>query len=136
MDSATQSQPWTVSVYSTQGQCLRLFVSSTAFDSELVVIAPNGAVYRDDDSGGSNRPLVKIASAPNTGWYTVQVGHHSGTPTVANFTLLYGRYNAGNPNCWGETVPLSSAAAAAASSKSVVPETLPKAGSPAAEFVH
>ena len=92
-------------LYAGVGECLRLFVSSTAFDSELTVISPNGSVYRDDDSGGSLRPLVQIANAPSQGWYTVQVAHFNGQPINANFTLLYGRYTAGNANCAIPTQP-------------------------------
>ena len=104
-DTNSNSQPWTAELYAGVGQCLRLFVTSTTFDSKLTVVAPNGTVFRDDDSGGSLRPLVKIASAPVTGWYTVQVAHYSGAPTNANFTLLYGTYTAGNTNCAGGTTP-------------------------------
>jgi hypothetical protein len=87
-DTNGNSQPWTAELYAAPGECVRLFVNSTNFDSELTVIAPNGNVYRDDDSGGSNRPLVKIASAPNSGWYTVQVAHFNGAAMNSNFTLL------------------------------------------------
>lgn len=107
-DTNGNSQPWTAELYAGAGQCLRLFVTSTAFDSELTVVAPNGTVYRDDDSGGSLRPLVKVASAPIRGWYTVQVASYSGAPTNANFTLLYGTYTAGNPNCANGTTPVFS----------------------------
>ena len=105
-DTNGNSQPWTAELYSRAGQCLRLFVTSTTFDSELTVVAPNGNVYRDDDSGGSLRPLVKVAYAPVTGWYTVQLASYSGAPTNANFTLLYGTYTAGNPNCANGTTPV------------------------------
>jgi hypothetical protein len=79
-------------------------------DLETVAIAPNGTVYRNDDGGGGGRPLnpvVKIASAPNNGWYTVRIGQFAGTAVDANFTVAYGRYNAGNPNCAAATVPTS-----------------------------
>ena len=104
-DTNGNSQPWTAELYAGVGECLRLFVTSTAFDAKLTVIAPNGTVYRDDDSGGSLRPLVRIANAPTQGWYTVQVAHWAGSPINANFTLLYGRYSAGNTNCSIATTP-------------------------------
>ena len=125
-DTNGNSQPWTAELYAGSGECLRLFVTSTAFDSKLTVIAPNGQVYRDDDSGGSYRPLVKIASAPITGWYTVQVAQWAGAPTNANFTLLYGRYNAGNLNCVGGTVPVSGALPEAYKDTSVQVPATPK----------
>jgi hypothetical protein len=106
-DTNGNTQPWTTQVYAQPGECVRLFVTSTNFDAKLEVIAPNGQVFRDDDSGGSLRPLVKIASAPNFGWYTVQVAHFNGVPLTADFTMKYGRYNNGNPNCATPTSPLS-----------------------------
>ena len=105
-DTNGNPAPWVVEVYAGVGECVRLFVTTTAFDAKLTVVAPNGAVYRDDDSGGSLRPLVRIANAPSTGWYTVQVAQFSGAPTNANFTLKYARYNGGNPNCAVATTPL------------------------------
>jgi hypothetical protein len=106
-DTNGVAQPWTTQVYAQPGECLRLFVTTTNFDAKLVVLAPNGTVFRDDDSGGSLRPLVKVASAPNFGWYTVQVAQFAGAPTTADFTLKYGRYNGGNPNCANPTTPAS-----------------------------
>jgi hypothetical protein len=113
-DTNGNSQPWTAELYAAPGECVRFFVNSTNFDSELTVIAPNGTVYRNDDGGGSLRPLVKIASAPSQGWYTVQVAHFAGAAINSNFTLLYGRYSAGNVNCAGATLPALSAVSNAA----------------------
>jgi hypothetical protein len=101
-----------ISVFATPGQCVRLDLISPphpAPDMELVVIAPNGTVYRNDDRNGAldRRPLVKIGSAPNNGWYTVRVGQFAGVATETNVVLMYGRYNAGNPNCATPTGPLS-----------------------------
>ena len=96
---------WTVDVFAGVGECIRLAVTAQAADLELTVIAPNGTVYRNDDGGGSLRPLVKIASAPNNGWYTVHASSFSGAPVEGNFTLLYGRYSAGNANCGTPTSP-------------------------------
>ncbi len=139
-DTNSNTNPWIIQVYSTAGQCLRLFVSSTSFDSKLVVIAPNGQVYRDDDAGGSLRPLVKIASAPVSGWYTVQVAHTFGFPVNNNFTLLYGRYTAGNINCVGGTGALGISSGAAATLETEAkdpldfgPETQPRPNSPGGE---
>ena len=127
-DVGSNARPWTAELYAGAGECVRFFVTTTTFDSELTVIAPNGSVYRDDDGGGSLRPLVKIASTPNSGWYTVQVAHYLGAPTNANFTLKYGRYNAGNINCSGGTVPVSSGIEPGAyKAQSVAPVVAPKA---------
>ncbi len=112
-DTNGNSQPWTAELYAAPGECVRFFVTSTNFDSELTVIAPDGTVFRDDDGGGLQRPLVKIAGAPSQGWYTVQVAHYNGAAMNSNFTLMYGRYSAGNVNCSGGTVPTLSAFSAA-----------------------
>lgn len=137
-DTNNNTNPWVIQVYSTAGQCLRVFVTSTNFDSRLTVVAPNGFVYSDDDNYDNvSRPLVKIANAPISGWYTVQVSHYSGAPINANFTLKYGRYTSGNPNCAGGTVPYTppighglSAATAKTGIGDVVP---PRPGSPGSE---
>jgi len=104
LHDTTNSRPWTAKVYAGAGECLRLFVTSTAFDAKIGVISPSGTVYRDDDSGGSLRPLVRLNNT-GAGWYTVQVAHYRGLPQNANFTLLYGRYPAFNTNCEVPTAP-------------------------------
>jgi len=108
-DTNGNAQPWTAQVYAQHNECLRLFVTSTKFDAKLVVITPDNAVYRDDDSGGSARPLIKIGTAPNFGWYTVQVAQFNGQPLTSDFTLKYGRYKNGadfNPNCADPSTPV------------------------------
>jgi len=99
---------YTIDAFASPGQCVRFDLISPphpAPDMELVVVAPNGSVFRNDDRNGAfdRRPLVKIGSAPNNGWYTVHVSQFNGAPTEANIVLLYGRYPAGNPNCAGAT---------------------------------
>ena len=76
---------------------------------DMVVVAPNGTVFTNDDRNGAldRRSLVKIGSAPNNGWYTVHVAQFSGVATETNIVLLYGRYTAGNPNCSAPTPPAS-----------------------------
>jgi len=126
-DTNGNPAPWVVEVYAGVGECLRLFVTTTAFDAKITVMAPNGAVYRDDDSGGSLRPLVKIGGAPVQGWYTVQVAHYAGMPQNANFTLLYGRYTAGNVNCANPTSPFGRTRSdEALKDPSLAPEQVPK----------
>ena len=53
----------------------------------------------DDDSGGNLRPLIKIDPTPVTGYYVVALSHFAGFPEDITFTLRYGRYASGNPNC-------------------------------------
>lgn len=100
------------SAFAGPGECVRFDLISPphpAPDMETVVIAPDGTVFRNDDRNGAldRRPLVKIASAPQNGWYTVRVGQFAGVATETNIVMLYGRYAAGNPNCAAPTIPLS-----------------------------
>jgi hypothetical protein len=95
----TSTGVYTVDVFADVGECVRLDVTAQPADLELVVVAPNGTVFRNDDRPGDLRPLVQIAGAPNNGWYTVHLSHFAGAAIEGNFTLLYGRYNAGNANC-------------------------------------
>ena len=99
----TQAIPFTAQVYSTGGECVRLQVTSSgAIDEEIVFVSPTGDVWRDDDGGPGNFPLVK-ANTDVDGWYTVHVNDFAGGGGAAIFTLRYGRYNSGNPNCSSPT---------------------------------
>ncbi|PON19139.1 hypothetical protein C2W62_04275 [Candidatus Entotheonella serta] len=101
---------WVVNLFSDIGQCMRFEVLAQDTDLEMVVVAPNGQVFRDDDSAGDRRPLVKIASALNVGWYTVQVSSFDGMPpalAISNFVFSHGVYTPGNANCASATSPLS-----------------------------
>ncbi len=99
------AMPWTAEVYSGPNACLRIAVLSQATDLEAVVVAPNGTVYRDDDGGGSLRPLVKINGTPNNGWYTVSINHFAGSAVSANFTLSLQRLALNSASCLPATVP-------------------------------
>src|SRR5437016_14623116 len=66
-DTNGNPQPWVIQVYAGAGECLRLFVDSAGFDAKLVAVAPDGIVFRDDNSGGQGRPLVKVARTAQ-GW--------------------------------------------------------------------
>lgn len=95
---------WDVNVFAGAGECVRLDVISQDADLRMVVVAPNGTVFQNDDRGGGDlRPLVKMTPTSNNGWYTVHLAHFGGSPINANFVLLYGRYNAGNANCSSPT---------------------------------
>jgi hypothetical protein len=104
LNFAPSAGNWDINVFSSGGECVRLDVSSQNTDLEMVVVAPNGTVYRNDDRGGGDlRPLVKIDATPNNGWYTVHLARFDGSAVNANFVLLYGRYNTGNVNCSNPT---------------------------------
>ena len=110
------ARPWIANFAGNTGQCLRFDLLSpsgttSSEDLEIVVVAPNGTVFRNDDRNGASdrRPLVKIDPVPTNGWYTVHVAQFSGAPSNLNFVLLHGVYNSGNPNCSsptsGESMP-------------------------------
>ena len=107
--NAGEVHPWVIELFANPGTCLRAEVTAQGADLEAVLIAPNGNVYRNDDSGLAPCPLcplikVNPTPGPSRGWYTLQIAHFSGTPVDANFALLYGLYPAGNPNCAGPTL--------------------------------
>jgi hypothetical protein len=103
-------KPWVVNVFGSVGQCIRLDVTSETHDLEMVVIAPDNSVFRNDDRVlGDTRPLVKIDPAPREGWYTVHIASHIGTALTEDFVLLYGRYNHSNHNCTDATAVAAAA---------------------------
>ncbi|CUS39201.1 conserved exported hypothetical protein [Candidatus Nitrospira nitrificans] len=103
----SMARPWVAQIQVPAQRCLRLEVTSQGTDLGMQVTAPNYfTAWRNDDSGAcANCPLVKIASTPNGGWYTVSINHWFGGASNANFTLRYAHYPVGNPNCAGATAP-------------------------------
>jgi hypothetical protein len=103
-ETTGEVRPWVIELFANPGTCLRAHVTAEGADLKAVLIAPNGNVYRNDDSGLSscpNCPLIKVDPTPGSdqGFYTLQLSHWLGVPVTANFTLLYGLYPSGNPNC-------------------------------------
>lgn len=93
-----------INVFAGAGECVRLDVISQNTDLEMVVVAPNGTVFRNDDrAGGDLRPLIKMNPTSNNGWYTVHLARFDGAAVSTNFVLLYGRYNRDNANCAAPT---------------------------------
>ena len=76
----------------------------------MIVVAPNGEVFQNDDQGFRTGcffcPQVKIPNSPNTGWYSVRIGRSRRVPGDANFRLLAAMYPRGNDNC-NEPTPLA-----------------------------
>jgi hypothetical protein len=104
--------PWIVNVFAGGNECLRLDVTrpvqneGTSTALGLVVIDPFGGVYRNIARSSSDfRPLVKINNRGDPGWYAVVVQRTFDETGPVRFTLRYGRYNAGNPNCANPTQP-------------------------------
>jgi hypothetical protein len=94
---------WTAEIRATAGRCLRLEVTQQADDLEIVVVAPDGRIYRNDDAIGL-RPVVKI-NPTSTGFHTVQIAEYAGTVAESVFQLAFGVYNLNNPNCASPTPP-------------------------------
>ncbi|MCI0466091.1 MAG: hypothetical protein L0Y57_03660 [Beijerinckiaceae bacterium] len=103
------TQRWQIGVYASGGECLR--VDETQMfanppgplpDDEMVVVAPNGDVYRNDNFS-SLRPRVAFI-APVTGFYYVSIAQVSGRAAPEHdIFVAYGRYPSGNPNCANPT---------------------------------
>ena len=91
--------PWVAQLSKEIGPCMRLDVIYQQADLEIVAVAPDGTVYRNDDRNGSLKPLVVVPPNTRKGWYTVQVSHYAGSPVEPNFALAYGTYTPGSPNC-------------------------------------
>jgi hypothetical protein len=105
--------PWTASFLATAGACLRLemnYINGPA-DLEMVVVGPNGLTRWRNDNGGvagcAKCSLVKIASAPVTGFYSAIVSTANGAAVDTDFHLSFGQYNQNNPNCLPATQPLA-----------------------------
>ena len=80
---------------------------------QMFVINPWGTVYQCFARSPTNpRPLVKIVTR-GAGWYTVLVQRDFDVTEASDFTVQYGRYNAGNSNCAIPTQPKLSQQAAA-----------------------
>ncbi len=109
------THPWVAQIFKEVAPCMRLDVTFQDADLEIVAVAPDGAVYRNDDRAGANdlRPLVVVPPNTAKGWYTVQISNFNGSTLEPNFILLYGEYTGrGNPNCANPTVPFLPAARA------------------------
>lgn len=111
-NAANNNDPFEIQVYARAGECLRLEVTQSLqrVDLEMVVRAPNGSIYRNDDGFGGGvlaNPLVKINGVPNSGWYSVSINHWIGTASYADFVMTYGRYNIANMNCSAPTLPFA-----------------------------
>jgi hypothetical protein len=110
---------WVAEVFAKRSECFRIDITQrlppdSGSDLELVVVAPNGIVYRNDNKGSGacpTCPLVRIRPTPNEGWYTVSVGTSNGQAVDENFRILFGRYPSGNPNCGATTPPLGASVA-------------------------
>jgi hypothetical protein len=65
-----------VRLYYTSGSFPLIISADSAADTTLVVNAPNGNWYCDDDSGDGSNPLLRFGS-PQSGRYEIWVGTYS-----------------------------------------------------------
>jgi hypothetical protein len=117
--SGVSTSRWDVAIYAGAGECLRLdqtTVFGSGVDDEMVVVSPDGTVYRNDDFG-SLRPRVVIRPTPTRGWYYVSIARYTGAPAPEHdFYFRFGRYanSSTNPNCASPTAGQLEPASAAA----------------------
>ncbi|WP_028535678.1 hypothetical protein [Paludibacterium yongneupense] len=103
-------EPFVIQVHGSPQYCTRLDVFQQNADMQMVVVAPDGTVWKNDDRvPGDLRPLVVIPAGVQ-GWYTVQVSLYGGRTTAPgvhyNADLAYGRYTSTtNPNCANPSRP-------------------------------
>lgn len=101
-------------VYTAGGECVRIQVLQQDTDLEMVLVGPDGTVWRNDDGGGNLRPLIKARTPQGRGgWATVQLCHFAGGGAfgLANFRLKYGRFSLNSNQCANATAPLESPSA-------------------------
>lgn len=104
-NAAGNTDPFLIEVFSAGNECLRFAVSTQGSDLEARLTAPNGAHWRDDDGGGSLRPLIK-AITPQRGWYVLSVSTFNGAPIgTVDFTATMHRLPTTHPACSGATSP-------------------------------
>jgi hypothetical protein len=96
--------PFVVELFSAGQECLRIAVTAQGTDLEATLVAPDGVTWRDDDSGGSLRPLIK-AITTTRGWHILRLSHFAGQAVNADFTVNVARLASGDVSCSGATPP-------------------------------
>ena len=113
--NASQNRdPFVAQVFTTGAECLRIAVVSQGQDLEATLISPTGRIWQDDDSGGSNRPLIR-AITDVRGWYPLTMSQWAGASVNSDFTMTVQRAAANSTLCSPATTPRAAVAAAAAS---------------------
>ena len=112
-NAAGNLDPFVVEVFAGAGECLRVAGVAQGADLEATLVAPSGRVWQDDDSGGSNLPLIK-AIAPTRGWHVLVFSQFAGTPSsTIDFTFDISRLPSTSSLCTPATPPRIAAAPAA-----------------------
>ena len=102
--SAPNADPFTLGIFSSGNECLRIAVTSQDADLEATLVAPGGRVWQDDDGNGLNRPLIKAITTVR-GWHELAVSHFAGTVVHANFTFEIARFASTDIRCNPPTGP-------------------------------
>lgn len=98
--------PFLAEVFSSGRECLRIAVTAQGTDLKASLLSPGGTLWQDDDSGGSNRPLIK-AITTTRGWYPLSVAHFAGSAINSDFTMTIQRGASGSALCGAPTQPRS-----------------------------
>lgn len=96
--------PFVIETFSAGNECLRIAVTSQPVDLEATLVSPDGRVWRDDDSGGSLRPLIKAITVKR-GWHILRLSHFTGNAVNADFTVEIQRVASSNSLCGSPTPP-------------------------------
>ena len=96
--------PFSIELFSDANQCLRIAVTAQGTDLEATLTAPGGRTWQDDDSNGSNRPLIKAITNVR-GWHVLTISHWSGASVDADFTFTVQRMSPSASGCASPTPP-------------------------------
>ena len=97
-----ENEPFIIQVFAREGECMRLDVSTQTEDTALLIVSTavfDNLVIDDRDPPADLRPVLGLDPVPQTGWYTVAISYFDYSDLFTRFTLEYGRYDGGNPNC-------------------------------------
>jgi hypothetical protein len=112
--SAGGADPFTIGVFSSGNECLRIAVNNQqntgtgeASDLKATLVAPGGRVWQDDDSNGNLLPLIKaITPSGVVGWYTLALSQFNGHAVHTSFAVLISRFSATDSRCNPPTPPV------------------------------
>ncbi len=80
------ADPFFIETFSGGNECLQIFVKEQNADLEATLVSPDGATWRDDNSGGGNLPRINAVTT-RRGWHILRLSHFSGNPVTAFFTV-------------------------------------------------
>jgi hypothetical protein len=83
---------------------------------EATLVSPTGRIWKDDDSNGSARPLLK-ALTDVRGWYPLVLSRFAGSSVNADFTIDITRLPSTSSLCAPATAPRILVAPAVKSTK-------------------